>query len=333
MPSFLIKSVCALLAVVSALLAGAWWYAHQPLPMQSQVIEFTVVRGAGMRQAAEAVAAAGVGVPPAALYWIARFAGKADRIVAGSYEVAKGISALELIEKIHRGELARATLMIPEGWTFRQMRAAIEAHPYLVQDTRSLADDELLTAIGARERHPEGLFYPDTYVFDRHSSALELFRQAYLAMQSQLERVWEERAADLPLSSPYDALILASIVEKETGRVEERGLVASVFANRLRIGMRLQTDPTVIYGFGDGFEGRLRRHHLQTDHDYNTYLREGLPPTPIALPGRAALQAAVRPDESEYLYFVARGDGTSEFSRNLRDHNRAVNRYQRGRGS
>jgi UPF0755 protein len=333
MPSLLIKFVLALLLAAASIAGGAWWYAHQPLRMDRPVAEFVIERGTGMRQAARAVAAGGVAVQPELLYWIARLGGKADRIVAGSYEVAQGVTPWALILKIHRGEVSQGVLLIPEGWTFAQMRAAVEAHPHLLKDSAGLDDPALLQAIGAAESHPEGLFFPDTYVFDRYSSALDVFRASYKAMQARLERAWQARAEGSPLKSPYEALILASIIEKETAREDERGLVASVFANRLRVGMRLQTDPTLIYGLGDDLQGRLRRKHLQTDGPYNTYTRAGLPPTPIALPGWSALEAAVRPPASKFYYFVARGDGTSEFSRNLKDHNRAVNRYQRGGSS
>ncbi|MBI1906722.1 MAG: endolytic transglycosylase MltG [Rhodocyclales bacterium] len=333
MPSLLIKFLLALLLAAASVAGGAWWYAHQPLRMNQPVTEFVVERGAGMRQVARAVAAGGVAVQPELLYWIARLGGKADRIVAGSYEAAQGITPWELILKIHRGEVSQGVLLIPEGWTFAQMRAAVEVHPHLLRDSVGLDDAALLKAIGADEANLEGLFFPDTYRFDRYSSALEVFRAAHKAMQERLERAWRMRAEGTPLRSPYEALILASIIEKETARLDERGLVASVFANRLRIGMRLQTDPTLIYGLGDDLQGRLLRKHLQADGAYNTYTRAGLPPTPIALPGWGALEAAVRPPESEYYYFVARGDGTSEFSRNLKDHNRAVDRYQRGKGS
>ncbi len=333
MKSFFIRLLLLLLAVVSALAAYGWWYVQRPLPMPGETVEFTVQRGFNMRQAARAIAEAGVVVHPEALYWMARAVGKADRIVAGSYQVEAGMTALALIDRLYRGEVTLAELLIVEGWNFRQVRAAIEAHPYLQQDTVGLADEEIMARIGAEQTHPEGLFFPDTYRFDRHSSALAVLGLAHQAMTRRMERMWEMRDPEVPLRSPYEALILASIIEKETGRADERGLVASVFANRLRIGMRLQTDPTVIYGFGEDFEGRLRRRHLDTDHDYNTYTRAGLPPTPIAMPGWDSMLAAVQPEASSYLYFVARGDGTSQFSRNLQDHNRAVNRYQRGGGS
>ncbi|HRP96159.1 MAG TPA: endolytic transglycosylase MltG [Rhodocyclaceae bacterium] len=332
MKSFILRIVLILFAAAGLAGAVAWWYVQRPLPMGAEVVEFTVERGFNMRQAARAIAEAGVDVHPEALYWLARLEGKADRIVAGSYEAHAGITASALIDKLFRGEVALGELLLVEGWTFRQVRAAIESHPHLIGDTAGLSEHEILERIGADAPHPEGLFFPDTYRFDRRSSALALLKSAYDAMQQRLDRAWQQRDPALPLGSPYEALILASIIEKETSRDDERELVASVFANRLRVGMRLQTDPTVIYGFGDDFAGRLRRHHLQTDHEYNTYTRAGLPPTPISMPGWDSLLAAVRPAQSEYYYFVARGDGSSHFSRNLNEHNRAVNKYQRGRG-
>ncbi len=335
MKAFFLKSMLliAALAIPAAVAIGAaWWYANRPLELVEPTVEFTVQRGSNMRQAAREIAAAGVDVHPEALYWIARLDGKAERIVAGSYEIGPGLSAREIIDKIHRGEVVRAEVLIVEGWNFRQLRRAVESHPYLRADTVDLSDEEILVRIGASESHPEGLFFPDTYLLDRHTSALEVFRVSYQAMQRRLELAWAQRDPSTPLRSPYEALIMASIIEKETGLADDRPLVSSVFANRLRIGMRLQTDPTVIYGFGEEFEGRLRRRHLETDHEYNTYTRAGLPPTPIAMPGWDSLIAAVQPAESQYFYFVARGDGSSQFSRNLADHNRAVNRFIRGRG-
>jgi UPF0755 protein len=331
MKSWFLRSVLVLLLVAAALAAGAWWSVHRPLSLVAPA-DFLVERGHTMRDAARSIAAAGVDVDPTLLCWVARIGGRADRIVAGGYEITDGMSAWEVVGRLNRGEVAHSELLLVEGWNFRQLRAAIEAHPHLLQDTHGLAEEDLLAAIGADEAHPEGLFFPDTYRFARRSNASALFRAAYEAMQRELAAAWALRDAELPLENPYEALILASIIEKETGRADERGRVASVFANRLRIGMRLQTDPTVIYGYGESFEGRLRRRHLDTDHEYNTYTRAGLPPTPIAMPGRASLRAAVQPDETDYLYFVARGDGSSEFSRTLREHNRAVNIFIRGRG-
>ena len=193
-----------------------------------------------------------------------------------------------------------------------------------------LPDTQILKLIGAEESHPEGLFFPDTYLFARQTSDLAIIRRAYLAMQRRMADAWEKRDPSVPYKTPREAMIMASIVEKETGAAADRGLVASVFANRLRIGMRLQTDPTVIYGLGEKFDGNLRKSDLLADTPYNTYTRAGLPPTPIALPGMASIEAVMRPPKTDYLYFVARGDGSSVFSRNLEEHNRAVNKYQRG---
>ncbi|SIR38094.1 UPF0755 protein [Aromatoleum tolulyticum] len=333
MKPLVLRLLIALALAVAAVSAAAWWYAQRPLNLAQPVVDFTVQRGHTMRQAAAAIAAAGVDVSPRALYWIARITGKAGRIMAGSYEVHQGITPWMLILKLSSGDVSQAEVRFVEGWNFRQVRAALESNPHLLQDTAGLADADILRAIGATETHPEGLFFPDTYLFDKQSSATAVLLRAYSAMKQRLAQAWQTRDPRVPLSSPYEALILASIVEKETGRPEDRGLVASVFANRLRIGMRLQTDPTVIYGYGETFDGRLKKWHLETDHLYNTYTRAGLPPTPIAMPGEESLNAAVRPAQTEYLYFVSRGDGTSEFSSNLNDHNKAVNRYQRGSGS
>lgn len=328
------RLVAAVGVLVVVIAAAGWWYASKPLTLAAPVIDFTVQRGFTMRQAAASIARAGVGVQPELLYWIARVGGKAALIKAGSYEVHAGVTPWALILKLSSGDVSQGEVLFVEGWNFRQVREALESHPYLQRDTVGLSDQEIMQRIGASETRPEGLFFPDTYLFDKQSSALAVLKRAYGAMQERLAFAWATHDPDLPLSSPYELLILASIIEKETGRAEDRDLVASVFANRLRIGMRLQTDPTVIYGLGDGFDGRLRRRDLDTDHPWNTYTRTGLPPTPIALPGRESLRAAVNPAKTDYLYFVSRGDGTSVFSRNLEDHNRAVDRYQRnGKGS
>jgi UPF0755 protein len=222
----------------------------------------------------------------------------------------------------------QAELRIIEGWTFRQLRAALDASPFLRHDSENLSEAELLGRIGAQESHTEGLFFPDTYLFARGSSDLAVLRRGYHAMQRHLAQEWSQRAAGVPFKSPYEALIMASIVEKETGREEERDQIAGVLVNRLRIGMALQVDPTVIYGLGTDFDGNLKRIHLTTNGPYNTYMRSGLPPTPIALPGLGSLRAALRPAQTKALYYVSRGDGTSQFSRNLEEHNRAVSKYQ-----
>lgn len=323
-----------LFALAMAGLAGGalWWQASQPIALPGPVVGFTVARGETMRQVAQRVAQSGAGVSPALLYWLARLSGKADRIRAGSYDIEAGMNLFALIDRLARGEVAQASLTVPEGWRFAQLREALLRHPDLLPDIAALSDADVLQKLGIDAPHPEGLFFPDTYVFDKRVGALSVLETAHAAMQRRLAAIWATRDAQLPLKSPYELLILASIVEKETGMAEDRGRVASVFANRLRLGMRLQTDPTVIYGLGSDFDGRLRRLHLETDHPWNTYTRAGLPPTPIALPGEASLKAAARPEQTPFLYFVARGDGSSEFSRNLADHNRAVHRYLKGGG-
>jgi UPF0755 protein len=333
MKSLFVRLFLVVALALAAGVAAGWWYATRPLPLARPVVDFTIPRGFTMRQAAATIAAAGVDVSPPVLYWTARVTGKAERILAGSYEVHEGVTPWQLILKLSSGDVSQAELRLVEGWNFRQVRATLEASPDLSRDTTGLSDAEILARIGATETHPEGLFFPDTYLFDKQSSALALLARAYRAMHERLAQTWETRTPGLPLASPYEALILASIVEKETGRPEDRGQIASVFINRLRIGMRLQTDPVVIYGLGNAFDGNLRKRDLENDHPYNTYTRPGLPPTPIAMPGLDALHAAMKPPATDYLYFVSRGDGTSVFSTNLGDHNRAVNQYQRGAGS
>jgi UPF0755 protein len=240
------------------------------------------------------------------------------------------MNLLALVDKLRRGDVLRERVTIVEGSTFAEMRALLAAHPELRQDTANMSDAEVLRAVGADESHPEGLFAPETYVFDTGSSDLDVLRQAYRAQRAILQKGWEGRTPDLPYRTAYEALVMASIVEKETGVATERSRIAGVFVNRLQKGMLLQTDPTVIYGLGAKFDGNLRKRDLTTDSPYNTYTRAGLPPTPIALPGRASIAAALNPEPTKALYFVARGDGTSEFSETLNDHNRAVGKYQLG---
>ena len=331
------RFLALVLLIVIALGAVAAWWLQAPLPVRADVpagqpLELEIEPGTTPRSVARAVVRSGMATDADVLFLWFRLSGKDREIKAGNYEIPQGTSPYALLQKLVRGEEALRAVTLVEGWTFRQVRQALESHPELEADTAGLSDAEILARIGASEKHLEGLFFPDTYLFDKRSGALAVLKRAYGAMQAQLERTWAERDPATPLGSPYEALILASIIEKETGRPEDRGLVASVFSNRLRIGMRLQTDPSVIYGLGPDFDGRLRRSHLDTDHPWNTYTRAGLPPTPIAIPGEAALRAAVNPDKSEFLYFVARGDGSSEFSRNLAEHNRAVNKFIRNGG-
>jgi UPF0755 protein len=308
------------------------WFALAPLSLASSPLEFSIRPGLGLRGAARQIAEAGVDFPPWQFSWLGRLAGKAGDIKAGSYEIGDGISAWQLLEKLTRGDVTQAEIVFVEGRTFRQLRATLDADPNVRHDTAGLSDAELLTRIGATESHPEGLFFPDTYLFAKQSSDLDVLRRAYRAMQRRLAAEWQGRESSVPYAKPYEALIMASIIEKETGQASDRPSIASVFANRLRQGMLLQTDPTVIYGLGEQFDGNLRKRDLTTDTPYNTYTRPGLPPTPIAMPGLASLQAALHPAVSGNLYFVARGDGSSVFSRTLEEHNRAVARYQKKSG-
>lgn len=317
-----------LLVGVAALVVWRWY--ERPLRVPAERVEVRIERGATARGVARALQEAGIGVRTEAFIAVARATGATQSLRAGRYEITRGMTLHQLIDKLRRGEVLRERLTVVEGWTFRDLRVALAAQPELRPDSAKLSDAALLAAVGATETHPEGLFAPDTYVFDPGSSDLEVLRAAYRMQQVRLQQAWEARDPALPYRTPYEALIMASIVEKETGQASERPLIAGVFVNRLRRGMLLQTDPTVIYGLGESFDGNLRKKDLLTDGPYNTYTRGGLPPTPIALPGRAAIEAALNPAQTDALYFVARGDGTSEFSRTLAEHNRAVVRYQLG---
>ncbi|MDR5859543.1 endolytic transglycosylase MltG [Halomonas eurihalina] len=249
----------------------------------------------------------------------------------GEYRLEPGMDGRALLKRLRRHEVVRYGLTIPEGWTFAQMRGALDEAEKLEHDTRELSDAEIMARLGREGEHPEGRFFPDTYRYRKGISDLEVLRQSMARMDERLAAAWAERAEDLPLETPYEALIMASLVERETGAPEERGRIAGVFVRRLERGMRLQTDPTVIYGMGENYDGNITRADLREATPYNTYVIEGLPPTPIALPGRASLEAAVNPAEGDALYFVSRGDGTHHFSRTLREHNNAVNRYIRNR--
>ncbi len=321
-------------ALLVALLAAAWgtWWWHKPLtlrlPADQGVLDVLVPPGTSGAGIARALVDAGVDSPAWLLQVAWRISGAATRIKAGSYEIAPGDTPASVLAMLVRGEQALRQVTLVEGWTFRQVRAALQSAEHLQDDLKGLGNDALMARIGLAGVHPEGRFFPDTYRYPKRSPASAVLRQAAQAMQQQLDTAWAQRAPDTPLKTPTEALILASIVEKETGQASDRGQVAGVFSNRLRIGMRLQTDPSVIYGLGERFDGNLRRRDLEADTPYNSYTRAGLPPTPIAMPGKAALLAAVRPANTQALYFVARGDGSSQFSATLDDHNRAVREFQ-----
>jgi UPF0755 protein len=329
------KALRALLLIVllaaAAVAGAAVWWLNRPLDLAADSVEVSVEPGTAPREIAQAWVQAGVQAPPLLLYQWFRWSGQSRKIRAGSYEIGRGTTPMALLNKMVRGDETLSTVRLIEGWTFRQFRAELAKADALKPTTANLSDEQVMQAIGAAPGiAPEGRFHPDTYAYSKGSSDIAVLKRAFHAMQKRLDAVWLERAADTPLRSADDALVLASIVEKETGAAADRGLVAGVFVNRLRIGMPLQTDPTVIYGLGASFDGNLRKRDLLADTPYNTYTRTGLPPTPIAMPGKAALLAAVRPDATKALYFVARGDGSSQFSETLADHNRAVTLYQRG---
>lgn len=304
---------------------------RMPLALPSDKIDFVIDQGSSMRSIARQIGEAGIPLHPEILVAYARLTGTDRRIKAGGYEVVKGESLWTLLTRLSRGDVTQREITFIEGWNFRQIRMALRRHPDVRQTLDGLNDEAVAAQVGAAANHPEGLFFPDTYLFAVGSSDLDILRRAHRAQQQELAEIWAKRAPDLPISSPYEALILASIVEKETGHEAERTRIAGVFINRLRIGMPLQTDPTVIYGLGEVFDGDLRRRDLRTDTPWNTYTRRGLPPTPISNPGRASLLAAVQPEKHKFLYFVSRGNGTSAFSETLDAHNRYVARYQLGR--
>jgi UPF0755 protein len=318
------------LVVVAVLAAGGYaaWYAATPVAVANLPAEFDLPAGTTFRGAARLLEESGVAVGRLQFELLARALGRAQDVKAGSYELTAAPTPLQLLDKLTRGDVTQADVRFIEGWTIRQLRGALDANAFLRHDTQGVNDAQLLQKLGAREPHPEGLFFPDTYLFAKGTSDLHVLRRAYQAMQRRLAQEWQSRDPSVPYKSPYEALIMASIVEKETGRGEERDMIAGALVNRLRIGMLLQVDPTVIYGLGESFDGNLKKVHLLTDGPYNSYTRAGLPPTPIAATGIASLHAALRPAKTAALYYVARGDGTSAFSRTLEEHNRAVRKYQ-----
>jgi UPF0755 protein len=318
------------LVVVGLLAAGGYaiWYVVTPLAIGKLPAEFEIPAGTSFRGTALRIEQAGIPVRRLEFELLARALGRAQDAKAGSYELTTAPTPLELLDKLTRGDVSQVEVRFIEGWTFGQLRAALDANPATRHDSQGLKDAQLMQKLGAEEAHPEGLFFPDTYLFSKGGSDLQVLRRAYRAMKRHLAQEWQAREPSLPYKSPYEALIMASIVEKETGRAAEREMIAGALVNRLKNGMLLQVDPTVIYGLGEAFDGNLKKVHLLTDGAYNTYTRAGLPPTPIAAPGLGSLRAALRPAKTNVLYYVARGNGTSEFSRTLEEHNRAVRKYQ-----
>ena len=324
---FFFRLLIPLLLVLGA--ASAWWLWF-PITLPQAVAEVSIEPGTSPKEVAALVAKAGVPVNATLLYLWFRLSGQSRQIRAGSYEWSGQVSPRQILQKLVRGDESSGSVTLVEGWNIRQVREALRKADRLKPDTAQLSDAQLMQALERPGLHPEGRFFPDTYTYSKGSTDLAVLRRAMRAMDRHLEAAWAQRNPKIPLNTPEQALILASIVEKETGLLSDQGQISAVFHNRLVLGMRLQTDPTVIYGMGTRFDGNIRRSDLTTDTPYNTYTREGLPPTPISMPGRAALHAALHPAASKALFFVARGDGSSEFSATLEEHNRAVNKYQRG---
>ena len=319
-----------LVLAVAGTAAWLWRWLDQPLPLAANTVELSIEPGVNPREVAAAWVRAGIQVPPRMLYEWFRWSGDARRIRAGSYVVGPEVSPRQLLAKMVQGDEAFERVRLLEGWTLKQFRAELARAPHLKPASAGMSDAQLMSAVGADGVAGEGRFFPDTYLYSRGVSDLTVLKRAYETMQRHLNAAWEARVGELPLRTPNEALILASIVEKETGKASDRAQIAGVFTNRLRVGMPLQTDPSVIYGLGEAFDGNLRKRDLLSDGPFNTYTRSGLPPTPIAMPSLASLKAAVNPERTKALYFVARGDGSSVFSESLLDHNRAVNQYQRG---
>lgn len=319
--------LCILLALLAIVFMFFW--ARQPIIAVGQpAVEFTIPAGSGFKASMMAIKRAGAPVNPMLMTILAQISGDSTRLKAGTYDIRPGTTPTQLLTQLVKGETSKEALVIIEGWTFRQMRQAIDGNPYLKHDTAGWTNQQLMQKIAAEDVMPEGLFYPDTYLFSKNSSDVEIYRQSYQLMKKYLDDAWSKRAPDLPYASPYEALIMASIVEKETGQKSERTMIAGVFVNRLKKHMLLQTDPTVIYGMGERYKGNISKRDLLTDTPHNTYTRIGLPPTPISLPGLASIEAALHPADTRALYFVSRGDGTSVFSDNLVDHINAVRKYQ-----
>jgi len=319
--------ILVIVLLAGAAVSAAWYWTERPVTMDHERIGYRIETGSTPRSVARVLKKSGVNINEDAFILLARLTGQDTKIKAGAYEAIQGDTPRVLLERMANGDMLLTRIALIEGWSYNRIREALKSSSDIRQTLDDIDDAELLSRLGATEKMIEGLFYPDTYIFVPGTSDFDILRRAYAAQMQVLEQAWAARDPDLPLESPYQALILASIVEKETGHSADRARVAGVFVNRLRLNMPLQTDPTVIYGMGETYQGRIRKADLQTDTPWNTYTRGGLPPTPIASAGRASLEAVLHPEKHSFLYFVSRGDGTSEFSHNLASHNRAVAKY------
>ena len=324
-------SLLAVMLAVAILVVQLLRFQYGSISLPQQQTIFLIKSGSNIKSIAQDLSLLKVIEDPWLFILLAKLKGVETRVRAGEYQIESGQTADELLDVFTRGNSIQYSFTVIEGWSFRQLLTAIAEDPIIEHTLRDKSDAEIMTLLGYPDQHPEGLFFPDTYRFPKGTRDIDFLRRSYQVMQNHLTREWEQRALDLPLKSSYEALILASIIEKETGAAFERPLISAVFTERLRRNMRLQTDPTVIYGLGDTFDGNLRRRDLVNDNPYNTYTRHGLPPTPIAMPGIAALQAVMHPADGDSLYFVSRGDGSHYFSATLREHELAVDKFQRGK--
>jgi UPF0755 protein len=326
------KSFKYVLAIVGLSgLALALWiviYMIRPLPMAAETIGMQIPAGASVRGIADQLVTAGVLSEPYSFLLVVKLTGSGSRLQAGDYALNAPLQVLGLIDLLKHGTFDQFKLQLTEGKTFADLRQKLAQMPGIRHETLNLSDIELMQLVSGEAVAPEGWFFPDTYFIDSQSSDVDMYKRAYQKMQKYLAAAWETRQSGLPYKTPYEALVMASIVEKETGVEVERPQIAGVFVNRLRLGMRLQTDPTVIYGMGSRYHGNITRRDLLTDTPYNTYTRSGLPPTPIALPGLASIQAALHPANTRALYFVANGQGRHVFTSTLEEHNKAVRAYQ-----
>lgn len=324
------RILCFMLFCLCLLVAWMFYFANTPMALNTDIKEFSIKPGS-VRSVSQQLTKQDVLSHAWSFELLVRVLGQAGSIKAGVYQVKQGATPYDLVEMMSNGDSTQSSITFIEGWTFAQMRAALNANESIRHMTMAYTDQQLLHEIGIDDVTPEGLFFPDTYFFVRDSSDKDILKRSYETMKARMQNAWESRASDLPYKNAYQALIMASIFEKETGRSSERPMIAGVFVNRLHIGMRLQTDPTVIYGMGSSFDGNLRKKDLLRDTPYNTYTRSGLPPTPIAMPGLAAIQAALHPADTKALYFVGKGNGSHVFSATLEEHNRAVAKYQLGK--
>jgi UPF0755 protein len=321
-----------LIFVLSILSAWGWMeyedFINKSLNIPEEGVNYILRPGMTVRSLARDLKQRGILDKPVLLRFVARWQGQASQLKAGEYYLPAGITPVKLLEILSSSQVVQYALTIIEGWTFEQMMAAVRRDPVLEHSLKDVADDQVMQHLGLDEMHPEGRFYPDTYHFPRGTTDAAFLKRAYSRMESVLQQAWQKRKKGLTLKNPYEALILASIIERETGIPEERGKIAGVFVRRLERGMLLQTDPTVIYGMGERYDGNIRKRDLTRDTPYNTYLHKGLTPTPIAMPSGAAIDAALNPQEGNSLYFVATGDGGHYFSSTLEEHNKAVRKYQ-----